>query len=90
MRNEFTSNGVRTGFGVGAQKYFGKNFGIGAMYSIQNGSFANIGTNLSLKLGPAQIFVISDNLLPLINQWQAANTNVRIGANVTLNDKKKK
>ncbi|MFK7948696.1 MAG: DUF5723 family protein [Saprospiraceae bacterium] len=90
LRNEFTPNGVRTGFGVGAQKYFGKNLGIGAMYSIQNGSFANLGTNLSLKLGPAQVFVISDNLLPLINQWQAANTNVRIGANVTLNDKKKK
>lgn len=89
LRNEFTPNGVRTGFGVGAQKYFGNILGVGAMYSIQNGSFANLGANLSLKLGPAQIFVISDNLLPAVNQWQAANTNIRIGANVTLNDKDK-
>jgi len=87
MRNEFTPNGIRTGLGVGAQKYFGKILGVGAMYSIQNGSFANLGANFSLKLGPAQIFVISDNILPVIDQWQAANTNIRVGANVTLNDK---
>lgn len=89
LRNEFTSQGVRTGFGVGCQKGFGKILSVGAMYSIQNGSFTNLGANMSLKLGPAQIFVLSDNLLPLINQWQAANTNVRFGLNVTLNDKKK-
>lgn len=90
LRNEFTPTGIRTGFGVGAQKYFGKILGVGAMYSIRNNSFANLGANLSLKLGPAQVFVVSDNLLPLINQWQAANTRVRVGANITLNDKKRK
>lgn len=89
LRNEFTPSGVHTGFGIGVQKYFGDILGLGAMYSIQNGSFANVGANLSLKLGPIQVFAVSDNLLPLINQWQAANTNVRIGANVALNNKKK-
>lgn len=89
LRNEFTPNGLRTDFGVGAQKYFDNIFGVGAMYSIRNSSYANVGANISLKLGPAQIFIISDNLLPLVSQWQAANTNVRVGVNVTLNDKKK-
>jgi hypothetical protein len=89
LRNEFTENGVRTGFGVGLQKNFGKMLSAGAMYSIRNGSFTNVGANLSLKLGPAQVFVVSDNILPLFQQWQAANTNVRLGLNVTLNDKKK-
>jgi hypothetical protein len=87
LRNEFTSQGVRTAFGVGCQKNFGKILSVGAMYSIRNGSFTNIGANMSLKLGPAQVFILSDNFLPLINQWQAANTNVRFGVNVTFNDK---
>lgn len=89
LRNEFTPNGVRTGFGVGAQKNFGKILSLGAMYSIRNGSFTNFGANMSLKLGPAQIFVMSDNILPVANQWQAANTNARVGVNVTLNDKRR-
>lgn len=89
LRNEFTENGVRTGFGVGLQKNFRKILSLGAMYSIRNGSFANVGANLSLKLGPAQLFVVSDNLLPLIQQWQTTNTNLRLGLNITLNKKKK-
>lgn len=90
LRNEFTSQGVQTGFGVGCQKNIGKILSIGALYSMQNGSFMNLGANMSFKLGPAQVFILSDNFLPLINQWQAANTNVRFGVNVTLNDKKEK
>ncbi len=89
LRNEFTGNGVKTGFGVGLQKNFGNILSVGAMYSVRNGSFVNLGGNLSLKLGPAQFFVVSDNLLPVAQQWQATNTNVRLGLNVTLNDKKK-
>jgi hypothetical protein len=89
LRNEFTRHGVKTGFGVGCQKEFGRILSLGAMYSIRNGSFANVGANMSLKIGPAQIFILSDNLLPIINQWQATNTNVRVGLNMTLNDKKK-
>jgi hypothetical protein len=89
LRNEFTSQGVQTGLGVGCQKNFGKILSVGAMYSIRNSSFSNLGANMSLKLGPAQVFILSDNFLPLINQWQAANTNFRFGVNVTFNDKKK-
>lgn len=89
LRNEFTPNGVRTGFGVGAQKDFGRILSLGAMYSVRNGSFMNLGANMSLKLGPVQVFVLSDNLLPIVNQWEASNTNTRIGVNITLNDKKK-
>lgn len=89
LRNEFTENGMRTGFGVGLQKNFGRILSLGAMYSIRNGSFANLGANLSLKLGPGQLFLVSDNLLPIIHQWQTTNTNVRLGLNITLNDKKK-
>jgi hypothetical protein len=44
---------------------------------------------MSLKLGPAQVFILSDNILPIISQWQATNTNVRFGVNVTINDKRK-
>ncbi len=87
LRNEFTPHGVRTGFGVGCQKEFGKILSVGAMYSIRNGSFTNVGANMSLKLGPIQVFAMSDNLLPIINQWQAANSNARVGVNITFNDK---
>jgi|AntRauTorckE5430_2_1112549.scaffolds.fasta_scaffold05390_2 hypothetical protein len=89
FRSEFTSQGAQTAFGVGCQKNFKRILSVGAMYSIRNGSFANLGANMSLKLGPAQVFILSDNILPIISQWQATNTNVRFGVNVTINDKRK-
>lgn len=88
LRNEFTPAGVQTGFGVGLQKHLGL-LSLGMMYSIQNGSFANIGANAALKLGFVQIYVVGDNFLPVVNQWQAANANIRAGVNLTFNDKKK-
>ena len=87
LRNEFTDLGVLTGFGVNIQKQFGKWLGLGLMYSIQNGTYSNVGANISLKLGPVQMFAVSDNLLVAFNPLAGSNTNIRFGMNIALNEK---
>ena len=87
IRNEFTDLGVLTGFGVNIQKQFGKVLGLGLMYSVQNGTYTNVGANLSLKLGPIQVFAVSDNLLVALNPLAGSNANIRTGLNIALNEK---
>ncbi len=59
-------------------------------YSVINGTFNNVGAGLMLKLGPAQLYVLSDNVLHLMLYDQLQSTNVRAGLNITLFDKKDK
>ncbi|HHH49677.1 MAG TPA: hypothetical protein ENK52_01715 [Saprospiraceae bacterium] len=76
-------------FALSARKEFGKIFSLGAVYSIRNKSFNNLGLNMALKLGPIQLFALSDNLFPLFNPLNAQNANFRFGLNVAVGKKKK-
>ncbi len=59
-------------------------------YSVINGTYNNLGAGLMLKLGPAQLYVLSDNVLHLMMYENLQTTNVRAGLNITLFDKKDK
>lgn len=89
LRSEFTGLGTLTSFGINIQKNFGKILNVGLMYSIQNGTYANLGANLGLKLGPIQFFAVSDNLLVALNPLAGSNANMRFGINIAINDKEK-
>jgi hypothetical protein len=82
VRAAILDEGAETAIGIGVQKQFGKVLGLGAMYSIQNGSFANIGINMSLKLGPIQGFFIVDNLLSNPTSGNIGNTGFWMGGNI--------
>jgi len=69
-------------FGANVQKEFGKWSSVGAQYVIQEGGVHNFGVSGSVKLGPVQIFAMSDNLIPLFNPMKTQNTNFRFGINL--------
>lgn len=66
-----------------------KNFlfaGLVAGYHSQTSAF--VGANLTLQLGPVQIFAISDNLITLIDPYKGRGTNLRAGLNLVLGKNK--
>ncbi len=54
----------------------------GIVYSGRKDSFLNLGLNFAVKLGPAQIFATTDNILAVANPFEKSNVNVRGGINV--------
>lgn len=62
--------------------HLGRIFSLGAVYSIYNRSFSNIGLNFQLKLGPVQFFGASDNVLAALRPTDSRGTNGRIGLNL--------
>ncbi len=80
----------RPALGVSSQFHIGKVLDVGAMYSIRNNSFANLGVNLGLTLGPVQFFTVTDNLISVFKPFDTKNVNFRAGFNIALSKKKNK
>lgn len=57
-------------------------------YTIAQGTFDNLGGALAVKVGPAQIYTVADNLMALSNQGNVSSFNFRIGANILLGMRK--
>lgn len=57
-------------------------------YSIINNTFNNIGAGLSARLGPVQLYLVSDNVLHMIFPASLQTTNLRLGINLAFYDKK--
>ena len=60
----------------------GNIFSFGAVYSIHNRSFGNLGLNVQAKLGPVQFFALSDNVLAATRPANSRGTNFRLGLNM--------
>lgn len=70
----------------------GKLVHLGLIYSYRNYSFTNLGLNGTLKVGPVQAFLATDNVFPLFKPFDSRNFNLRGGLNIVLfknKDKKK-
>lgn len=53
---------------------------VGATYAVkENKSYDNLGLNLTLTLGPIQIFGVTDNVMALVEPGDAKNFTARIG-----------
>lgn len=64
-------------------------FSFGAVYAYRNGGrFDNLGANGTMRLGPLQLHLILDNILPLFHPDRLEYTNVRAGFNLVLGTKK--
>ncbi len=59
-------------------------------YSIINGTYSNVGAGFQTKLGPIQLYLLTDNFLNIMFYENLETTNVRVGLNVALFDKKVK
>lgn len=71
------------------QKKFGRILSLGAVYSIQNKTYDNLGVNLGVTLGPIQLFAATDNLLTAFKLENAKVLNARFGLNVAIKQNKR-
>jgi hypothetical protein len=73
---------LTTAVAVNVKKEIGKLLSIGGQYAYVEGGVNNIGLSTTLRLGPVQIFVTSDNIIPLMNPMRGQNVNMRFGMNL--------
>ncbi len=64
-------------------------FSASLSYSILNNSFNNVGAGIVFKGGPAQFFVVTDNVIGIIWPQSTRNLNVRLGINMLFGCNKK-
>jgi len=77
-------------FGVNYQGRISRTFQWTAGYSIINGTVNNIGAGFDLKLGAFQLYLMSDNILGMVDYGGLQTTNFRFGINFTFYGKKDK
>ena len=61
-----------------------------ASYSVINGTTNNVGAGVDFKLGPVQLYLISDNVLGAIMYENLQTANIRVGLNLTFYGRKDK
>ena len=71
-------------FAVGAQYNLFSWLNVGANYAVKQNTPFNIGVNATLKLGPVQLFALTDNIATIFNPYQSKSASGRIGLNVVL------
>ncbi len=71
-----------TAFALGASTRVIKLLELGGLYSIRRGSYANIGLNATLDLGPLQVMAATDNIVTLIRPKDSHGAHVRVGVNL--------
>ncbi|AEV31413.1 hypothetical protein Oweho_0394 [Owenweeksia hongkongensis DSM 17368] len=77
-------------FSVNYQGRLARAFQYTVSYSIINGTYNNVGAGFQTKLGPVQLYLLTDNFLNIMYYENLETTNVRLGLNVALFDKKTK
>jgi len=80
--SEFYRGKVYPAFAVSARARFGNILSIGASYAIRNKTYDNFGINATIKLGPVQIFAVSDNIISAFQPYDSRNANLRFGINL--------
>lgn len=70
-------------YALSANTRIGSLLGVSASYSAFNNDYFNIGTGISLNLGPVQVFAITDNILYLLNGGSTNNAHLQFGLNLT-------
>ncbi len=87
---EILENKLRPALGISVQKRFRNFLSVGGIYSIRNNSFANLGVNFAAKLGPVQLYGITDNVLSVFKPYDTKNVNFRLGLNIAISKKREK
>lgn len=55
---------------------------LGASYAFRSETFDNLGINATAKLGPVQVFSMTDNILSALKPKDSHSANVRVGLNL--------
>ncbi|MEO1518816.1 MAG: DUF5723 family protein [Bacteroidota bacterium] len=70
------------GFGLNMTARVGKILTAGMTYSVFSRTYDNLGLNAAVKLGPFQMFVLTDNIIAMVRPFDSRNTNLRFGMNL--------
>lgn len=70
------------GFTTAIHKDFGRILEASISYTAINNSYANIGAGLSVRLGPFQLYAVTDNVLAAFAWQDAKAVNARAGMNL--------
>jgi len=89
LYGEKNPNLFKPGLGLSVKKEFGTIFSIGTQYTAMNGAH-NVGMMTALRLFPLQIYMVTDNVLPLLNPFNTQNFNFRAGANIVIGNIQKR
>lgn len=86
--NEFSGGQIISSIGLSGRYNLDDKLSFGAVYAYHDGHFDNIGGNLAFRLGPLQLHLLVDNILPLFKPETIEYTNIRAGFNIALGTKK--
>lgn len=82
VHHQYSERRSATSVGVNAQWSPLRWLSLGAMYSVNDQSAANLGFSLILKPGPVQLFLLSDNALNAARPYGSPAVNFRFGGAV--------
>ena len=87
-RTEIFDGKLRPSLSLSANTRVIRNFSASVSYSMVNNSYNNVGAGIAAKLGPFQIYAVSDNILAM-NPNTAKTANLRFGMNMMFGCRKK-
>lgn len=90
MQSRFFNGEMFNNYSVNYVGRVSRAFQYTVSYSIVNNTFNNIGAGLSARLGPIQLYLVSDNMFHMVFPSNLQTTNLRLGINIALYDKKEK
>lgn len=88
-RTEIFNGNIQSSLTFSANARFFKNLSTSLSYSVVNNSYNNIGFGLASKIGPTQLYLVSDNVMAAIKPNSAHLANIRFGINFLFGCKNK-
>ncbi|MDZ7846639.1 MAG: DUF5723 family protein [Owenweeksia sp.] len=85
----FWEDEIYNDFSVNYQGRLANAFQYTVNYSVINGTYANVGLGLMARLGPVQLYMMSDNVLGAVMLENLQTSNIRLGLNLAFYDKNK-
>jgi len=81
---ESLSSKTVTSFAIGANYNIFSWLNVGANYAAKQNAAFNIGLNTTIKIGPVQLFALTDNILSIANPYNSKSASGRVGLNILI------
>jgi hypothetical protein len=82
LYTEMDVQDTRFGFVANGNYKISNMLTVGGTLGLRNGSFDNLGLSAVTKLGPVQIYAVTDNVIGAFKPLEAKNSNARLGINL--------
>jgi Family of unknown function (DUF5723) len=80
--SEIDAKDTRFGFVANASYKLSDMLTVGGTLGLRNSSFDNLGLSVVTKLGPVQVYAVTDNVIGAFKPLEAKNSNARVGINL--------